>query len=198
MILLSLFGWIFRRIFDFFWTIFDNPDSWKWASRAGETLKITKWTVSIRAWTLMKIAFKNGSEIEEKGSRTTIKNMQNLITKMINFWINNWAKIGSKMEPKSKKKRWKMRHPSSDPPREPKWGQNEAKMRLRRLPWGALGASWGSPGVSCGVSWGALACSGGSLSGSLGGFWVSWGAPGSFWPARGCFCGKMKQNWKHT
>ena len=62
-----------------------------------------------------------------------------------------------------------MTHPGS---------QNEAKMRLRRLPWGALGASCESPGGSCGVSWGALACSGGSLSCSLGRFGGLMGCPG--------------------
>ena len=56
--------------------------------------------------------------------------------------------------------------------------QNEAKMTLRRVPKGALGASWVSPGVSCGVYWGALACSGGSLSGSLGCFGGLKGCPG--------------------
>ena len=51
-------------------------------------------------------------------------------------------------------------------------------MKFRKLPRDDLGASWGSPGVSCGVSWGALACSGGSLSGSLGCFGCLMGCPG--------------------
>ena len=68
-------------------------------------------------------------------------------------------------------------------------------MRLIRLPWGALGASWGSPGGSCGVSWGALACSGGSLSALGVSCGVSWGglacSGGSLCGSLGCFGGLM-------
>ena len=53
---------------------------------------------------LMRIALKNGCEIEEKGSRKTIEKHATFNDGNDQFWDRNGEKIGSKREPKSIKK----------------------------------------------------------------------------------------------